>query len=126
MTDIAGGEDRRTGNRGLSQRIGFWMLTHSSVWAVLVVLHFLILGFIAIGVSLLANSSSDEVNRLEKQVELSNKTATDAKLVADFIKNCIFFPEEGNCHVTNLEIRKTDSTTNPPSNATSTTTTTTK
>jgi hypothetical protein len=116
--------DRRAVGRTRSQKLGFWMLTNSATWAVIVITHFMLLAAISIGVAILAQSSNDQVNRLESQVEASNKVADDAKLVADFIKNCIFFPELKQCHVENLEIRKTDSSTNPPANATSTTTTT--
>lgn len=112
------GPERRSDNRELIPRVGGWWLRHARTWTAAVAAHFVILSFVAGGVAVLSRRSADEVDQLERQVRTANQTAGDAKVVADFIRDCIFFPEENRCPVSELRIERKVNPANPPSTTT--------
>lgn len=83
------GPERRQDRLDLFDRLGVWIGKHMGALAAVIVVQTLLLGFIAVGVGVLANRSSDEVHALGKQVDQLEVTAADAKLVADFVRDCI-------------------------------------
>src|ERR1044072_7902518 len=69
------------------------------------------------------DQANARLSRIETQVRISNDTAENARVTADFLRDCIFYAEQGHCPVKNLQIIKED---NPTGNPKPTTTTTTR
>lgn len=70
-----------------------------------------------------ANRTESRLAKIESQQRIANDTAENAKVVADFIRDCIFYAEEGRCPVKNLQIIKEDNPTGNPKPTTTTTVT---
>lgn len=76
------GPERRQDKLDWSDRMGRWFLGHAGVMAAAVLIHFVVLAFVAMGVLLVQRNSNDEIDSLKR-------TAQDTKKVAVFLEDCL-------------------------------------
>lgn len=81
MTDYTGPE-RRKDTLDWSDKMGRWFLDHAGVMAAAVLIHFVILAFVALGVLLVQRNSNDQIDSLKR-------TAQDTNQVASFLEDCL-------------------------------------
>lgn len=83
------GPERRQEHREVGWSIGLWMMRHSRTWAAVLVAHFVILAFVALGTGISTSRTGDQLELLKRQVEQANRTAADAHDTSSFVRDCL-------------------------------------
>lgn len=91
--------ERRQDHRDWYERVGHKVIGNTHAWAGAILLHFVLLAFVAGGVLLLNQSAHTQIHKLRLEVEQQTGIAGDSKLTADIIRECFLAPDLSKCPI---------------------------